>query len=112
MPIYEYKCNACDHEFEKSQKMADPPVKTCPKCKQKKVEKLISLSAFSLKGEGWYVTEYGTKKGKSDSNVIGDPPAHKTEAAPKSDVKTAKKAKGKKTAAKKAPKAKSQGHIS
>jgi len=53
--------------------MADPPVKTCPECKKKKVEKQISLSAFSLKGDGWYVTEYGTKKGKSDSSSESTP---------------------------------------
>jgi putative FmdB family regulatory protein len=61
MPIYEYRCNACGHEFEEWQKMSDAPIRTCPKCRARKVEKLISQSSFQLKGSGWYVTDYGRK---------------------------------------------------
>jgi putative FmdB family regulatory protein len=62
MPIYEYQCGACGHRFEEWQKMSDPPVRTCPKCKAKKVEKLISQTSFSLKGGGWYSDLYGSSK--------------------------------------------------
>ena len=64
MPIYEYACAACGHTFEEWQKMSDPPVRTCPKCKKKKVEKLISHTAFQLKGGGWYADLYSSSKGK------------------------------------------------
>jgi putative FmdB family regulatory protein len=70
MPIYEYACAACGHEFEEWQKMSDAPVKTCPKCKKKKVERLISKTAFQLKGGGWYADLYSSSKsgdGKADS---------------------------------------------
>ena len=77
MPIYEYECQACGHEFEEWQKMSDPPVKTCPKCKKRKVQKLISKSSFHLKGGGWYSDLYsssdggkkpsGDEKGEKDS---------------------------------------------
>ena len=62
MPIYEYQCGACGHRFEEWQKMSDPPVRTCPKCKAKKVEKLISQTSFTLKGGGWYSDLYGSSK--------------------------------------------------
>jgi putative FmdB family regulatory protein len=62
MPIYEYLCNACGHEFEEWQKISDVPVRTCPSCGKRKVERLVSLSAFHLKGSGWYVTDYAGKK--------------------------------------------------
>lgn len=62
MPIYEYACAACGHEFEEWRKMSDPPVKTCPKCKKKKVERLISRTAFQLKGGGWYADLYSSSK--------------------------------------------------
>ena len=52
MPIYEYACAACGHQFEEWQKITDKPVKTCPKCKAKKVERLISQTSFQLKGGG------------------------------------------------------------
>ena len=62
MPIYEYACTACGHEFEEWQKMSDAPVRTCPKCKKKKVERLISRTAFQLKGGGWYADLYSSSK--------------------------------------------------
>ncbi len=72
MPIYEYACGACGHRFEEWQKMSDKPVRTCPKCKAKKVEKLISQTSFTLKGGGWYSDLYaGPKPGaasKGDSS--------------------------------------------
>lgn len=74
MPIYEYACAACGHRFEEWQKMSDPPVKTCPKCKKKKVEKLISQTAFQLKGGGWYADLYSSSKGgdKGDKGGKGE----------------------------------------
>lgn len=66
MPIYEYACAACGHEFEEWQKMSDAPVKTCPKCKKKKVERLISQTAFQLKGGGWYADLYSSSKPGKD----------------------------------------------
>ncbi len=61
MPIYEYRCTKCGHEFEEIQKFSDKPIKKCPKCSGK-VEKLISQSSFVLKGTGWYQTDYADKK--------------------------------------------------
>jgi putative FmdB family regulatory protein len=71
MPIYEYACGACGHTFEEWQKMSDPPVKTCPKCKKKKVEKLISHTAFQLKGGGWYKDLYSSSKSSSKDGASG-----------------------------------------
>jgi putative FmdB family regulatory protein len=61
MPIYEYRCAACGHQFEAWQKMSDAPVSECPECSAADVEKLISATSFQLKGSGWYVTDYGRK---------------------------------------------------
>ncbi|MEC7349164.1 MAG: zinc ribbon domain-containing protein, partial [SAR324 cluster bacterium] len=30
MPIYEYGCQQCGHDFEEMQKFSDPPVERCP----------------------------------------------------------------------------------
>jgi putative FmdB family regulatory protein len=69
MPIYEYECQKCGHEFERDQRMSDPPVKTCPECKGRRVTKLISRSSFVLKGGGWYADGYAdAKKSSSDSS--------------------------------------------
>jgi putative FmdB family regulatory protein len=64
MPIYEYECQnpKCGHHFEAFQKMSDKPIGTCPECKGKKVQKLISASSFVLKGSGWYQTDIARKE--------------------------------------------------
>jgi putative FmdB family regulatory protein len=69
MPIYEYECDKCGHAFEREQSMSEPPVKTCPKCKGRKVTKLISRSSFVLKGGGWYADGYGDAKKKSSGDA-------------------------------------------
>lgn len=105
MPIYEYACAACGHKFEEWQKMSDPPVRTCPKCKKKKVEKLISQTAFQLKGGGWYSDLYASSKpsggSTGESSSKSDSGDSKSES--KSDSKPAAKestSKDKKTAKK------------
>ena len=57
MPIYEYRCPECGHEFEKMQKV-DAPVPECPDCESSEVEKKVSLSSFQLTGSGFYATDY------------------------------------------------------
>lgn len=59
MPIYEYGCEA-GHQFEVTQKVGDPPLTSCQVCALP-VSKLISASAISFKGSGWYVTDYSNK---------------------------------------------------
>jgi putative FmdB family regulatory protein len=61
MPIYEYQCRKCGKQFEAFQGITEPELKSCKFCKGK-VNKLVSLSSFSLKGSGWYVTDYAGKK--------------------------------------------------
>lgn len=65
MPIYEYKCQKCDHRFEVMQRITDDKLETCPKeeCPKKKhgkgeLKKMISQTSFSLKGGGWYKDGY------------------------------------------------------
>lgn len=72
MPLYEYECKRCHHRFERIQKFSDPLVKKCPKCKVGRVEKLISAPAVQFKGTGWYVTDYGGKKGGGEKSGGGD----------------------------------------
>jgi len=61
MPMYEYQCAACGHQMEAIQKFSDKPLKSCPKCKKPRLEKLLSTSAIQFKGSGWYITDYARK---------------------------------------------------
>ena len=69
MPIYEYECGACGHRFEVIQKMSDPALTGCPRCRKSELKKLISAAGFQLKGTGWYATDFkggSQKKEKSE----------------------------------------------
>ena len=75
MPIYEYACGKCGHEFEAEQRITDAPIKSCPACRSRKVKKLISQTSFVLKGGGWYSDLYsssGAKPDKADAKEAGD----------------------------------------
>ena len=54
--------------------MSDEPVKVCPKCKRRKVEKLISHTSFQLRGGGWYSDLYASQKPGSSSEPKSDKP--------------------------------------
>ena len=89
MPTYEYRCEHCG-DFEKMQRITNPPLSRCPQCKGS-VRRLISSTSFQLKGSGWYVTDYaragGGNGGKKD--VGGDSTASEGKSEAKSETKPA-----------------------
>lgn len=86
MPIYEYECNKCGHAFEREQRMSDPPIKSCPKCKGRKVTKLISQTSFVLKGGGWYADGYSdSKKSAADASASANDSTSAASTSPSSD---------------------------
>lgn len=44
MPIFEYSCNACHHDFETLVRTGDTPA--CPKCASTELTKQLSLPAI------------------------------------------------------------------
>lgn len=58
MPLYEYDCPKCGR-FEVLQKMSEKPLArhSCGN----EVKKVMSASAFSFKGSGFYITDYKNK---------------------------------------------------
>ena len=79
MPIHEYQCRKCEAVAERIEGMHDGPMKKCPSCGGK-VDRMMSSSAFVLKGTGWYATDYGTRShdngnGKGKGNGKGEPKA-------------------------------------
>lgn len=77
MPIYEYECTSCHHQFDVIQKISDEPVKECPACHKDTTTKLVSAAGFQLKGTGWYVTDF---KNKQNTSTAKSEPAKSTEA--------------------------------
>ena len=51
MPIYEYACKACERSFEELiMRRSDEADVRCPRCKGKRVEKLVSRPAVARSG--------------------------------------------------------------
>jgi putative FmdB family regulatory protein len=66
MPIYEYECHACGRTHEIIQKMGDAPLKKCPVCGSKRIEKLISVAAI--------IVREGTPRASNQSGTLGSGP--------------------------------------
>ncbi len=95
MPTYDYVCDGCGHAFELFQSMTDPVKRTCPKCKKKKLRRLIGAGgAIVFKGSGFYKTDYRSdsyKKGAaaesgSGSSEQGKSDGGKSDGGKKSDA--------------------------
>ena len=80
MPTYEYQCNACGHRFDELQSFSDAVLKKCPKCKKKKLERLIGTGAAILfKGSGFYQTDYRSESYQNSAKAdVPAPAAEKT----------------------------------
>lgn len=61
MPIYEYRCNDCGHQFEVTQRMSDAPLTECEVCGGQ-VSKVLFAPAIHFKGTGFHNTDYGTRR--------------------------------------------------
>ena len=70
MPIYEYRCRACAHQFEVVQRMSDSPVAECEVCGGA-VARVLFAPAIHFKGTGFHNTDYGTRKRSKDGEVAG-----------------------------------------
>ncbi|TWG90477.1 putative FmdB family regulatory protein [Luteimonas sp. J16] len=103
MPIYAFRCDQCDHAFDRLQKLSDPDPEACPACGAAAVRREVTAPAFRLAGSGWYETDF-KKDGDRKRNLAdsGDgagkaDPASKPESkpagssAPKSESKSESK---------------------
>lgn len=103
MPTYEYKCRGCEHRFEQFQSMTAKPLRVCPECGERKLERLIGAgAALIFKGSGFYETDY-----RSDSYrkaAAADKPADANGKSDKGEGKKAQPAKTEKNVEKKTEK--------
>jgi putative FmdB family regulatory protein len=95
MPTYEYRCDACGHQFEQFQSIKADPIKKCPHCGKNKVHRLIGTGAgLIFKGSGFYITDYRDSSYKEKAKADGGTPsassdATKSDTAGKSESKPA-----------------------
>ena len=74
MPTYDYRCQACGHEFEMFQQMSEGPARKCPGCGKLKLRRLMGAGGgIIFKGSGFYETDYKRKSGSN--GTAGTKPA-------------------------------------
>jgi putative FmdB family regulatory protein len=99
MPTYEYRCDACGHEFEKEQRISEKPIKKCPSCGAQKARRMVGGTGFILKGGGWYSDLYSgpsnaskksSESSSSESSSSGSSSESSSSASSSSESKPAK----------------------
>lgn len=66
MPLYSYYCETCKEIYENIRSVEQRDVKLlCPSCNDK-CDRIVDLSSFTLKGDGWAKDGYGKKPKKEE----------------------------------------------
>jgi putative FmdB family regulatory protein len=78
MPIYAYRCEACNFAKDVLQKVSDEPLSVCPECGASAFKKQLTAAGFQLKGSGWYATDFRNKPAPKEAPACasaGETPA-------------------------------------
>ncbi|MFO0647765.1 MAG: zinc ribbon domain-containing protein [Polyangiales bacterium] len=67
MPTYSYRCSACNHTFDKVQRITEDAIKVCEACGAETATRLITSANFVLKGSGWYGDLYSGSSNKKNA---------------------------------------------
>lgn len=69
MPRYDYRCQQCDHVYEKREGFDAPSVQVCPDCAGT-ARRVLTPPAIVFKGSGWYSTD-NRKSGNGNAQSDG-----------------------------------------
>ena len=65
MPTYEYQCGACQHRFEQFQSITANPLRKCPACGKRALQRLLGAGGGILfRGSGFHQTDYRSESYK------------------------------------------------
>ena len=70
MPIYEFVCGSCGHEFEKILSFSATASPACGSCGAENVERQMGRPAIHFKGSGWYINDSKKSTAKTGNNNL------------------------------------------
>ncbi len=82
MPIYEYRCSACEAEYELRQGFDDAPNHACQRCGDGEARRVLRPPAIVFKGSGFYATDSRNGSGGRRSHSDSEKRADDSQAAP------------------------------
>ena len=50
MPVYQYACPDCGHQFERQQKFTDEKLKVCPNCHKRHIHRVVGQVSVAFRG--------------------------------------------------------------
>ena len=71
MPLYEYRCRNCNHQFEIQQSFSDDALTVCPEC-QGALRKVFNPVGISFRGSGFYKNDSRGSSSEGSTSSGGD----------------------------------------
>lgn len=70
MPLYEYRCPACGHIFERLEAVSAGQTRSCPVCPER-ARRQLAVPSLRFVGSGWFVNDYGHGRTRCASTESG-----------------------------------------
>jgi putative FmdB family regulatory protein len=68
MPLYEYRCKNCGHQFEIQQSFAEDSLTVCPDCGEPQLRKVFQPVGITFKGSGFYKNDSRSSSSSTTSS--------------------------------------------
>lgn len=68
MPLYEYRCKNCGHQFEIQQSMSEDSLTVCPDCGEPQLRKVFQPVGITFKGTGFYKNDSRSSSSSSSTS--------------------------------------------
>ena len=89
MPTYDYACTGCAHRFEHFQPITRAPLRKCPACGQRTLQRLIGTGGgIIFKGSGFYQTDYRSESYKKSAEAEKSSTSTSPESKPETPAKS------------------------